>query len=133
MPVQYRSCTILAFFLLAVIPSVHAVERSEVPEKHRWDLEALYPDEASWVAARQEFAKAIPSVAAHQGKLGDSAAALLAGMTAYEQALRQGERLYAYAFQRYSEDTRVGRTMQMQQEMTQAYSDFQSAVAFMRP
>jgi oligoendopeptidase F len=133
MPVQHRSRTLLAVFLLAVIPSVHAVERSEVAEQYRWDLAALYPDEASWVAAKQEFGRAIPNVAAHQGKLGDSAAALLAAMTAYEQALRVGERLYAYAFQRYSEDTRVGRTMQMQQEMSQAYSDFQSAVAFMRP
>ena len=113
MPFQYRRRTILAVFLLAVIPSVQAVERSEVSEKYRWDLGALYPDEASWVAAKQEFAKAIPTVASHQGKLGDSTAALLAAMTAYEQALRQGERLYAYAFQRYSEDTRVGRTMQM--------------------
>jgi len=133
MPVQHRTRTFLAIFLIAVIPSVHAVERSEVADKYRWDLAALYPDEAAWAAAKQQFAKSIPEVAAHQGKLGDSAASLLAAMAAYEQTVRQAERLYAYAFQRYSEDTRVGRTMQMQQEMSQAYSDFQSAVAFMRP
>ena len=133
MPVQLRICTLFATFLLGVVSSVHAVERSEVAEKYRWDLGALYPDEAAWAASKQEFAKAIPNVAAHQGKLGESAASLLAAMSAYEQAVRQGERLYAYAFQRYSEDTRVARTMQKQQERSQAYSDFQSAIAFMRP
>lgn len=133
MPFPHRTRTFLAICLLAATTSVHAVERSEVPEEYRWDLAALYPDEASWVAAKQEFIKAIPGVASHQGKLGESAASLLAAMTAFEQAVRQGERLYAYAYQRYSEDTRVGRTMQMQQEMSQAYSDFQSATAFMRP
>lgn len=111
MPIPHRTRTFLAMFLLAVIPSVHAVERSEVAEKYRWDLAALYPDEAAWVAAKQEFTKAIPNVASHQGKLGESAATLLAAMTAYEQAVRQAERLYSYAFQRYSEDTRIGRTM----------------------
>jgi oligoendopeptidase F len=133
MPFSYRTRTFLAICLLVAGPSVHAVERSEVPEKYRWDLSALYPDEAAWAAARQAFMKSIPDVASYQGKLGESAASLLAAMTAYEQAVRQAERLYAYAYQRYSEDTRVGRTMQMQQEMTQAYSDFESAIAFMRP
>ncbi|MCE3284463.1 MAG: oligoendopeptidase, partial [Steroidobacteraceae bacterium] len=133
MPVHARIWTILAFSLLSLSPITHAVERSEVPEKYRWDLSALYPDETAWAAAKQDFVKSIPGVAGHQGKLGESAASLLAAMTAYEQAVRQAERLYSFAFQRYSEDTRVGRAMQMQQEMSQVYSDFQSAVSFMRP
>ena len=128
-----RIWTILAISLLSLNQAAHAVERPDVPEKYRWDLSALYPDESAWAAAKQAFLKAIPGVAAHQGKLGESASSLLAAMTAYEQAARRAERLYSYAFQRYSEDTRVGRTMQMQQEMSQAYSDFQSATSFMRP
>ncbi|HEX6573128.1 MAG TPA: oligoendopeptidase F [Steroidobacteraceae bacterium] len=133
MPVHARIWTILACSLLSLSPITHAVERSEVPEKYRWDLSALYPDESAWTAAKQDFVKSIPGVAAHEGKLGESAASLLGAMTAYEQAVRQAERLYSFAVQRYSEDTRVGRTMQMQQEMSQVYSDFQSAVSFMRP
>ncbi len=54
-------------------------------------------------------------------------------MTAWEQASRQVDRLYAYAFQLYDQDTRVGRALQMQQEMSQVYSQFQSAISFMRP
>jgi oligoendopeptidase F len=133
MLLRARIWTFLAISLLSLTPAAHAVERSGVPDKYRWDLSALYPDEAAWAASKQEFLAAIPGVAAHQGKLGESASSLLAAMTAYEQAARRAERLYSYAFQRYSEDTRVARTMQMQQEMSQAYSDFRSAVAFTRP
>jgi oligoendopeptidase F len=111
----------------------HAVERSEVPAKYRWDLTSLYPDEAAWVAAKQELVASIPRVAEHQGRLGTSAAGLLTALTDWERSSRQAERLYAYAFQRYSEDTRIGRNQQMQQEMLQVYSQFQSATAFMRP
>ena len=54
-------------------------------------------------------------------------------MTAWEQASRRADRLYAYAFQLYDQDTRVGRSLQMQQEMSQVYSNFQSTTSFMRP
>jgi oligoendopeptidase F len=125
--------SVLAISALSLNQAAQAVERTEVPDKYKWDLSALYADEAAWMQGKQAFQKSIPGVAQWQGKLGGSAADLLAGMTAWEQSLRQVERLYSYAFQLYSEDTRVSRSMQMQQEMSQAYSEFQSATSFMRP
>jgi oligoendopeptidase F len=125
--------TFVTVCVLGVNGAAHAVERSEVPEKYRWDLSALFSDESAWAKAKQEAVQAIPKLAGHQGRLGESAASLLAAMTAYEQASRQVERLYVYAGQRYTEDTRVARSQQMQQEMSQVYSDLQSATAFMRP
>lgn len=133
MLLRTRTWTFLAISMLSVNGIAHAVERSEVPEKYQWDLSALFADENAWVAAKQQFVEAVPRVAAYQGRLGESAGSLLEAMTAWEQASRQLERLYAYAGQRYSEDTRVGRTLQMQQEVSQAYSQFQAATAFMRP
>ena len=52
----------LPFSLLGLNGPAHAVERADVPEKYRWDLSALYPDEAAWAAAKQDFLKAIPGV-----------------------------------------------------------------------
>jgi oligoendopeptidase F len=125
--------TILSISLLGLNQVAHAVERTEIPAKYQWDLAALYPGEAAWIADKQAFLKSLPALAQWQGKLGDSPASLLAGMTDFEQASRSVERLYAYAGQLYSQDTRVARTLQMQQEMSQAYSQFQSITAFMRP
>jgi len=75
----------------------------------------------------------LPALGTRQGKLGASAANLLEAMTAWEEASLRAERLYSYAFQLYSQDARVARSLQMQQEMSQVYNQFQSAVAFMRP
>jgi oligoendopeptidase F len=119
--------------VLALAGPVQALERSEVPARYQWDLKDLYVDEAAWVAGKQELVQSLPALAAWQGKLGASSASLLEGMTAWEQASRRVDRLYAYAFQVYDQDTRVGRSLQMQQEMSQVYSSFQSTTSFMRP
>jgi oligoendopeptidase F len=124
---------VLAVSGLALAGPVQALERADVPEKYQWDLRSLFADEAAWVAAKQEFLAGLPALAARQGKLGTSAADLLDGMTAWEQSSRRADRLYAYASQLSDQDTRVARHQQMQQEMSQAYNQFQSAVSFMRP
>ena len=123
----------IAVSALVVAVPVQALERSDVPARLQWDLTSLYADEAAWVAGKQEFVQSLPALGAWQGKLGESAASLREGMAAWEQASRQAERLYAYAFQLYDQDTRVARSMQMQQEMSQVYNRFQSTISFMRP
>ena len=47
--------------LLGAAPA-RAAERSEVAEQYRWDLSALYADEAAWVAAGQSIGKQLPSL-----------------------------------------------------------------------
>jgi oligoendopeptidase F len=133
MPLLARFWTILAVSLLSLNQGAHAVERTDVPVPYQWDLSALYPNEAAWMTGKQDLLKSLPALGEWQGRLGNSAADLLAGMTAWERASNQVDRLYAYAFQLYDQDTRVGRALQMQQEMSQVYSQFQSTVSFMRP
>lgn len=119
--------------VLAACPAGSATERSEVPDKYKWDLASLYADEAAWVAAKQELAGDIARLGQWQGRLGESAGTLLAAMSDWENASRKAERFYSYAFQLYDQDTRVGRSLQMQQEASQVYTDLQTATAFMRP
>jgi oligoendopeptidase F len=122
-----------ALLATCVVSFAGAAERATVPEKYQWDLAALYPDEAAWVAAKKDLAKDIAALGQWQGKLGASSGSLLEGMTAWEGVSRRVERLYAYASQLYDQDTRVSRNQQMQQEALQVYTDYQSATAFMRP
>lgn len=128
-----KTLTILAISLLGLNQAAHADERSAFPEKYQWDLSSLYANEAAWVTGKQDLQKSLPALGQWQGKLGHSAADLLAAMTTWQQASNQADRLYAYAFQLYDQDTRVGRALQMQQEMSQVYSEFQSTASFMRP
>ena len=102
-------------------------------DQYRWDLSALYADEAAWVAAGQSIGKQLPSLARWQGKLGESPATLLAALGEWEAAYREVDRYFAYALQLSDQDTRVARPQQMQQQATQVYTELQTATAFMRP
>ena len=124
---------ITAAVLLSVVGAAGAVERAEVADRYKWDLSGLYSDEASWVAAKQELVRDIPGLQRWQGRLGESAATLLAALQDMEGTRRRVERLYTYASQSYDQDTRVGRHQQMSQEAVQVYTDMETATAFARP
>jgi oligoendopeptidase F len=128
-----RSWTILAMTLPCLTGPVHALERASVAEKYKWDLTALYADEAAWMADKQALARSVPEFGKWQGKLGNSAADLLAAMTAWDLLSRQADRLFTYAYQVYDQDTRVGRSLQMKEEISQVTTQFQTAAAFLRP
>jgi oligoendopeptidase F len=122
-----------SFVVLLGTAPARAVERGEVAEQYRWDLSALYADEAAWVAAGQSIGKQLPALARWQGKLGESPATLLAALGEWEAAYREVDRYFAYAMQLSDQDTRVARPQQMQQQATQVYTELQTATAFMRP
>jgi oligoendopeptidase F len=128
-----RHCAAFAALAVFAVPAVLATERSEIPEQYRWNLADLYPDEAAWVAAKADLATSIPKLGQWQGKLGTSAANLLAAMTDWEKANRSVQRLYVYANSLYDQDTRVSRTLQMKQEADQVYTELKTATAFMQP
>jgi oligoendopeptidase F len=117
---------------LAAIPAV-ALERSDVPERYKWDLGSLFADEAQWVAAKDALRAEIPVLARWQGRLGESPAALLGAMTDSEKAFRGLERVYVYASAVSDQDTRDARNLQMQQQAVQLYTELQTATAYMRP
>ena len=128
-----RICAAMAGLAVLAAPAIRATERSDVPDGYKWNLSDLYPDESAWVAAKQDLAVSIPKLGQWQGKLGSSAATLLAAMTAWEQSSLKVERLYSYANQLYDQDTRVSRALQMKQEASQVYTELQTAAAFMQP
>jgi hypothetical protein len=122
----YRLPAVVLAAALMLPALAGAAERSEVPDRYKWDLNGLFKDDAAWAAARKELDAAIPHVTQWQGKLGESSANLVALVNETEKLGMQADRIYVYGSQRYDEDTRVSRTMQMQQQALQAYTDLQS-------
>ena len=53
-------------------------KRSDIPEEFTWDLSAIFENEAAWEKALSELGSYAAKIAAFQGKLGESAAGLLA-------------------------------------------------------
>jgi oligoendopeptidase F len=117
----------------ALAAPVAARERSEIPEKYRWNLADLYPSDDAWRAARDELARRIPALAAERGKLGASAEALREVLDAVFGATLALERLTVYASARADEDTRVAATRELRLSARRLAVELDAATSWLRP
>lgn len=78
--------------------------RDELPPEQRWDIESVYPTDAAWEEAYQAVAGRLGELERFRGRLGESAATLLAGLRARDELLAEVSRLGVYAALRRSED-----------------------------
>jgi oligoendopeptidase F len=126
--------TLAALVALLVLPApALARERSEIPDKFKWDLSAIFPSEQAWEAARADLAKRVPTLEAHRGKLGRSPAALRAALDAIYAAQRDLERLYVYASARSDEDVRASRPREMKAAAERLSVELDAATSWFRP
>lgn len=126
----------LSLLLLCAVLSggrAAALERSEVPEKYKWNTSDLYPDDAAWEKAKQEISARIPGQAAYQGRLGLSGKDLYKALEEIMSVSRDLSRLQNYASMRSDEDTRLARTWQMSQAAADLGTRSESATAYLAP
>ena len=82
-----------------------AMERKEIDAKYKWDLSAIYKDEAAFnadYAATEEMAKAF---AAHESKMCATAEGLFEALSDYAQLQRAVNKLWCYAHLSFAVDT----------------------------
>jgi len=107
--------------------------RDQIEERFKWDLTALYPSDDDWRKDKRNLAGEIPGLDAHRGRLGDSAAALLAALDGAYGLRRRLGRLVSYASMRSDEDTRDSAARAMRQEIIQLANDLAARAAFLEP
>lgn len=100
---------------------------------HTWDLTLLYPDEAAWTAAKDQLAAGLPQLKNYEGKLGESAATLLAAMTTIETLREEFVRLSVYASLKLDENTRNAPALERTQEISLLGTRFSRATSFVDP
>ena len=88
-------------------------ERKDIPEKYRWNLEAIYPNFDEWKKAYDETSAKVDELNGYSGKLGDGSATLLAFIKASEAVSLELERLYVYANMKSHEDLRESKPMEL--------------------
>ena len=132
-PQRNRLLLITAFLLCPFPSAAHAVERSQVPTRYKWDLTSLYPSAAAWTKAKDQLTRRVPTMARFQGHLGASADSLHTALSAMMEIGRDLSRLYQYASQLGDEDTRVSRHLEMRGAAEQLGVQFRSASAYVRP
>lgn len=79
-------------------------ERSEIPDKDKWNLSKLFPDDPAWEEGLQQFHAMLPKIESFQGTLGESAEKLRGCLDFMTELGILEERLGYYAQLRLSEN-----------------------------
>lgn len=111
-------------------PDANAL-RASVPEKYRWDLSIIYPNDAVWEAGLTEAQARIRDLGAYKGQL-KTAAGAKAALDAYFAARRVADRVAAYANYKAVEDDGQTRYQAMYQRALDLGADLRRSAGFIR-
>ncbi|HVP38285.1 MAG TPA: oligoendopeptidase F [Candidatus Saccharimonadales bacterium] len=108
-------------------------QRSDIDPRYKWKLEDMYPTDDAWQADFKRLEEMIPRSAAFKGKVGESAASLLAALQLRDSLGLVGSRLGSYASMRRDQDTRVPKYQGMSDRMMGLNARLRAAGAFFEP
>lgn len=107
--------------------------RSEIADEHKWDLEAIYSQDATW---EEEFNSLMPMVerlSSYRGRLGESAETLLEALRLRDELGQVLERVIVYAKMRRDEDNSNAQYQALSDRAFALYARVQEALAFVSP
>lgn len=126
-------CMIVLSFAAAAALQSQTRERADVLPEATWNLADLYPGTAEWQAAKSSLNGPLAEMVQYRGRLGRSAADLLACLDQRSRLAREFSRLSTFAGLLSDQDTRDSRALAMKQEMDQLGVDLASRLAFIEP
>ena len=81
-------------------------ERSEIPDKYKWDLSHMYASDAAWEADVKFIEEKVPELRTYEGKISKSPDDLLKFFGLQEEIGKKLNNAYAFAVMSYHQDTR---------------------------
>lgn len=108
-------------------------ERSQIPDRYKWDLRALYESDDAWGNSRDKIIAELPSVEVFKGTLTRSAGDLLKCLDFFNEAQKVATRLYSYSSLSSDLDTRDMKYSGMKKELQQIFSDFSARASYVNP
>ena len=107
-------------------------ERNEIEEQYKWDLSALFDNDAKWEEALASMDAEIEKIASWKGKL-NNAQTIREFLDARSVLSRKLENIFTYSFLRNSEDTRASDAQSMYARAYAKIVAAESEAAFFRP
>lgn len=108
-------------------------ERKTIPEKDKWDLEAIYPSFEDWQRVFDETKAKIEALKSYSGRLGEGSGVLLSFIRDEEAVSLELGKLYAYANMKSHEDLRENKPMELAGLAESLLVGYSAAVAFFEP
>lgn len=110
-----------------------APKRSDVPDKHKWNLVDMYPDLSDWQADIKTVEARISDFAAYKGKLGENSQNLLNALNSYFGMLKIFYKAGTYAGNLSNEDVRISENQALLQQLSAVGTKFGETASFFEP
>ncbi|MBR3147483.1 MAG: oligoendopeptidase F [Eubacterium sp.] len=107
--------------------------RDDIPEKDRWTIDELFPEEGSWQSSLDEAMSGAEALTAYRGKLGASASALADALIKSDETDQRFERLYTYARMKLDENNGDPESQARHDKAVAALSRASAMTSFMIP
>ncbi|NLM52365.1 MAG: oligoendopeptidase F [Firmicutes bacterium] len=107
--------------------------REEIPEEYTWKLEDIFASDEAWEEEFKSVQALLSKGKEFQGKLGESAAVLLAALEYEDQLAERLGKLYAYAHMRADQDTANSFYQAQEDRIRNLYAQAASQLAFLVP
>ena len=123
----------IALVALTITAAAQSRDRSQTPDKYKWDLADIYPTQTAWRAAKDTLSTDLPKLRQFQGTLSASGRSLADALEMQAAFSRQLARLYSYASLSADQDTRDAAHEGMRQEMNLLAAAFGAESSFIEP
>lgn len=108
-------------------------ERSEIPDKYKWDLSAIYKSDADWEADVKTLEGMIPALKSFQGKISQSPDDLLRYFKTFEDVSKKLDNAATYASISYDQDTRDQKYTGFKDRISNLATKFGEALSWFTP
>jgi len=108
-------------------------ERSEQPDKYKWNLKDLFESNEAFLTELQEVQDWIPEMVKFKGKLGESASNLYTGLELSSDISKAYARLVVYANRQSDQDLRDSDNMTLKQKAQNLGNRLSESLAFLEP
>jgi oligoendopeptidase F len=134
LPLSSRSIALaLVLAALTITAGAQSRDRSQTPDRFKWNLAEIYPSDAAWRAAKDKLLASLPTLREFQGKLASSSGTLADALDLQAGYSKELARLYSYASLLADQDTRDSAHEGMRQEMNQLAAAFAAEASFIEP
>jgi oligoendopeptidase F len=123
----------LALVALTITAGAQSRDRAQTPDKFKWNLAEIYPNDAAWRTAKDQLAADLAKLRQFQGKLISSGAVLADALDLQAGYSKTLARLYSYASLQADQDTRDAAHEGMRQEMNQLAAAFGAESSYIEP
>ena len=130
---QTKFFTILFTILSFLTIQAQTLDRKEIPEKYKWNLQDVYKSVDDWKSDYNKIESQINEVEQYKGKVGESAETFYNALNSYFSLQKEFAKLYDYASKLSDENLNNSANQALKQKASNLGTKISESTAFLRP